>query len=113
MARPRTNRISHTLLRDYAVGQGPEPLHHYLHALMNGEPVATITRLASDVIRIGHSTGWDCLTGLWAALGMINAHADFSRTDRSAEPCQTFSGNAQTWTSKRRSLRPTTKPRAA
>ena len=112
-AQQRTNRISHTLLRDYAVGQGPEPLHRYLHALMAGEPVAAISRLASDVIRIGHSTGWDCLTGLWAALGMTTADADLSHADRSAGPLQAWPGDVEPWTSSRRSRRPTTKQRAA
>lgn len=113
VARDRTNRISSTLLRDYAAGQGPEALHRYLRALLAGEPVAVISRLASDVIRIGQSTGWDSLTGLWTALGMTTADASSSRTDRSAGPRQAWRGNVDPWISNRRSRRPTTKPRAA
>lgn len=84
--RRRTNRISHALLRDDAAGMGPEPLHRYWKSLLMGETVATISRLASDVVRIGHSTGWDCLTGLWAALSIVTAESGAPGRRRSNTP---------------------------
>ena len=75
-ARQRTNLISYTLLHDHAVGQASEALHRLLRALLGGESVAVISRLASDVIRIGHSTGWDLLAGLWLAMSLAPAGLD-------------------------------------
>jgi hypothetical protein len=73
--RQRTNRLSHTLMCDYAIGQGPEALHHLARALLAGEAVEDIRHLAFDVIRIGHSTGWDTLAGLWMTLNLVTANA--------------------------------------
>lgn len=69
-ARQRTNLISYALLHDHAVGHASEALHRLLGALLRGDSVAVISRLATDVIRIGHSTGWDLLAGLWMALSL-------------------------------------------
>jgi hypothetical protein len=112
-ADPRTTRLSSTLLRDYATGQGPEALHQYVQALLAGRPMAELCRLASDVIRIGASTGWDCLTGLWMALGMFTAAAVPSIAERPAGPRRTRPRNVEPWISNRRSRRPTTKQHAA
>jgi len=112
-AEARTTRLSSTLLRDYAAGQGPEALHHYVRALLAGRPVAEIRRLASEVIRIGASTGWDSLTGLWMALGMYTAAAVPSMAERPAGPRRTPPRNMEPWISNRRSRRPTTKQHAA
>jgi hypothetical protein len=111
-ARQRTHRISFSLLCDYASGKGPEALHQYTHALLAGESAAVVGCLAAEVVRIGHSTGWDCLTGLWAALGMVTAAAPASMTHRPhwAGGCR---GNVKPWTSNRRYRKPTTKQRAA
>jgi hypothetical protein len=68
IARHRTNRISFALLRDHAVGQASEPVHHYVRAVLRGDPQADLDRLIADVVRLGHSTGWDTLAGLWTAL---------------------------------------------
>ena len=70
-ARDRTNRISHTLLRDHAAGKASEPLHRHLAGLLEGESPRVLKQQARAAIEIGHSTGWDTLTGLWAALATI------------------------------------------
>jgi hypothetical protein len=74
-ARQRTNLISYALLHDHAVGHASEALHRLLRALVRGDSVAVISRVATDVIRIGHSTGWDLLAGLWMGLSLGPAGA--------------------------------------
>lgn len=64
----RTNLISFTVLRDLANGQGVEPLHLWLHCVLTGRPVAQIRQQAARLIRIGHSTGWDLLSGALTGL---------------------------------------------
>lgn len=61
-AKWRTNQISFTLLEDLAGGQAVEPLHDFVYSILSGqagESLASVSRLT----RIGHSTGWDLLTG--------------------------------------------------
>jgi len=70
-ARDRTNRISHTLLRDHAAGKASDPLHRHLVGLLEGQSPRALEQQARAAIEIGHSTGWDTLTGLWAALATI------------------------------------------
>jgi hypothetical protein len=74
-----TDPISHALLRDFASGQGPEAMHRYATALACGEPARLAQRRALDILTIGHATGWDLLTGLWAALTMASAEPNARR----------------------------------
>src|SRR5579859_2289298 len=64
----RTNMISGTMLNDLATGQGPEPLHDLVHLLATPASPGSILAGARAVASIGHSTGWDLLTGLLAGL---------------------------------------------
>ncbi|MDH7486639.1 MAG: DUF2877 domain-containing protein [Anaerolineae bacterium] len=64
----RTNLISFTVLKDLANGQGVEPLHLWLDCVLAGRPVALIQQQAARLIRIGHSTGWDLLSGALTGL---------------------------------------------
>jgi hypothetical protein len=82
-ARQRTNLISYALLHDHAVGHASEALHRLLGALLRGDSIAVISRLATDVIRIGHSTGWDLLAGLWMALSLGPAGVAHRSRERS------------------------------
>jgi Protein of unknown function (DUF2877) len=66
----RTNLISSTMLKDHAFGHGSGALQLFVDALLTGEPHERIERLAMRLIRIGHSTGWDLLTGV--AVGMMS-----------------------------------------
>jgi len=68
MLSSRTNLISFTVLKDLANGQGVEPLHRWLDGVLAGRPVAQIRQQAARLIRIGHSTGWDLLSGALTGL---------------------------------------------
>lgn len=68
MLSSRTNLISFTVLKDLASGQGVEPLHLWLDCVLAGRPVAQIRQQAARLIRIGHSTGWDLLSGALTGL---------------------------------------------
>ena len=66
--RSRTPLISFTLLKDHASGNAIEPLHHIINGIFNGESFESISPSVSQLTRIGHSTGWDLLTGLLTGL---------------------------------------------
>ncbi len=61
-ARKRTHLISFTLLKDMSDGKAVEPLHELIHSILSDQPKES-TRPASCLTQIGHSTGWDLLTG--------------------------------------------------
>jgi hypothetical protein len=64
----RTNLISSIILNDLAAGQGPEPLHDLLYLLLTPASPQRFLTAARELASIGHSTGWDLLTGLLAGL---------------------------------------------
>ena len=64
----RTHVISFTLLKDLADGQAIAPLHHIIKRLLTGEPLDSIDPFIAQLTQIGHSTGWDMLTGLLTGL---------------------------------------------
>ena len=66
--RSRTHVISFTLLKDLASGQAIGPLHHIINGLLAGEPLDSIDSSIPQLTQIGHSTGWDMLTGLLTGL---------------------------------------------
>jgi hypothetical protein len=66
-AKRRTHLISFTLLKDLTNGQAVEPLHELLHSVLSDQPLESI-RPASCLTQIGHSTGWDLLTGALTGL---------------------------------------------
>jgi hypothetical protein len=70
-SKSRTNLISYTLLKDHANGHASETLHGFIHALSTGQDLETMNKLGSDLIRIGHSTGWDILTGLLTGMLLV------------------------------------------
>ena len=67
-ARERTHPISATLLGDLLDGSGYAPLHDLSLALTRGDE-ASASGAAKRLIGIGHSSGWDILTGFLGALG--------------------------------------------
>ena len=73
-SRLRTNPISYTMLKDLADGHGVEPLHQLMGCILNGRSIENITRQISHLIQIGHSTGWDLLTGLLTGL-LLTSHS--------------------------------------
>lgn len=62
-ARPLTNRVSHTILSDLAHGHGPEPLHDLISLLLQGSTRQQLLASVKQLIRIGHTSGWDMLAG--------------------------------------------------
>ncbi|MBI4495920.1 MAG: DUF2877 domain-containing protein [Deltaproteobacteria bacterium] len=58
-----TNRISHTILSDLALGHGPQPLHHLMVSLLQGGQAKSIMPHIIQLLRIGHTSGWDLLAG--------------------------------------------------
>ncbi len=66
--RSRTNLISATILGDLAGGSGPAPLHTFLRSLLLRDSPAAALNHALALSSLGHSTGWDELTGLLAGL---------------------------------------------
>ncbi|MBM3179223.1 MAG: DUF2877 domain-containing protein [Chloroflexi bacterium] len=66
--RSRTHPISFALLKDHASGHAIEPLHYILNGILISESFENISPSVSQLTRIGHSTGWDLLTGMLAGL---------------------------------------------
>jgi hypothetical protein len=66
-ARERTHPISAILLGDMVEGSAHAPLHDLAHALSRGDSPAAVDA-AARLARIGHSSGWDMLTGFLGAL---------------------------------------------
>jgi hypothetical protein len=60
-ARKRTHLISFTLLKDMSDGKAVEPLHELILSILSDQPKESIRPAA--LTQIGHSTGWDLLTG--------------------------------------------------
>lgn len=75
----RTNPISVAHLAAAREGWGSAPLHAVLNRL-GSDTGASLAALISTVDRIGHTSGWDALTGLLAAVqAMGPASRDASR----------------------------------
>jgi hypothetical protein len=70
--RSRTHLISFTLLQDHASGHAIAPLHHLLNGFISGASLESMRPYVSQLTQIGHSTGWDLLTGLLTALLAAN-----------------------------------------
>ena len=68
-AKNQTHPISHVVMSDLAVGQGPEPLHNLLRLLLKGEDHDGRTMDAIDCLsKIGYTTGWYILAGVLTCL---------------------------------------------
>jgi hypothetical protein len=78
-SRTHTNLISAAFLGDHAAGHASEPLHRFALALLMDGPLEIACRAASDLIQIGHSTGWDLLTGAWTAMALVPSGAQPAR----------------------------------
>jgi uncharacterized protein DUF2877 len=75
--RSRTHLISFTLLKDLANGHAIAPLHHTINGLLGGESLENIHLSVSQLTQVGHSTGWDLLTGLLTGL-LITYRSNYS-----------------------------------
>ena len=72
--RSRTNQISFAFLRDNASGHALEPLNQFGIALLTNQVVEIVISAASDLVKVGHSTGWSLLAGF--VTGMLPAFTD-------------------------------------
>ena len=63
-----TSRISHAFLGDFAVGQGPRPLHDLMVAMLTGGDAFETMTHVHRVAGIGSSSGWDMLTGMMTGM---------------------------------------------
>lgn len=75
--RSRTHQISFTLLKDLANGHAIAPLHHIINGLLGGASLENIRLSVSQLTQVGHSTGWDLLTGLLTGL-LITDRSNYS-----------------------------------
>jgi len=63
-AKPSTNIISYTMLKEHAEGHAAETLHRFVNALLTHQSLERVCQLGSELAKIGHSTGWDLLAGV-------------------------------------------------
>jgi Protein of unknown function (DUF2877) len=74
----QTHPISFTLLKDLANGSAVEPLHEMINNLLGGTSIDCTSSFVSQLTNIGHSTGWDMLTGLLT--GLLVTHGNHVST---------------------------------
>jgi AraC-like DNA-binding protein len=80
-SRNQTNLISHSILKDLAAGCGFDTLHRFINAVLTDQDLESTYYLGLELIRIGHSTGWDSLTGVWTGMFLsICSRATSSRS---------------------------------
>ena len=79
-SRGQTNLISYTMLKDLATGNAPDTLHRFVNAVLTDQHPESLDYLGLELVRMGHSTGWDILTGVW--MGMF-----LSICSRAAHSC--------------------------
>lgn len=72
----RTHPISAALLADLAHAEGHEPLHDLIDALADGGAPDRVRRAVDRLAALGHSSGWDILTGVLVGLAGSAALVD-------------------------------------
>ena len=60
----QTNRISAALLEQAALGIGSAAQHRVVQSLHEFTPTAELEAAVADLVRWGHTSGWDALTGI-------------------------------------------------
>ncbi|HSR32128.1 MAG TPA: DUF2877 domain-containing protein [Anaerolineae bacterium] len=73
--RPRTHPISWALLDDHTKGYAIAPLHVIVNGILEGASIADMRPAVHRLVRVGHSTGWDMLAGLFAGLLMADSRS--------------------------------------
>jgi hypothetical protein len=66
----QTNLISYSFLKDHSEGYALEPLYFFANALLKGQATDQILLSARELVAVGHSTGWDLLTGFLAGMSV-------------------------------------------
>jgi len=77
--KPLTNKISYAVLADHARGEAGEALSALLHATLAGSSQRELVQLAWPVAEIGHSSGWDMLSGVYCASSVLSSRAQDQR----------------------------------
>jgi hypothetical protein len=67
----QTHLISHAILRDHALGHGPEPLHDVVASLLNGQDLSCTMEGVERLLRIGETSGWDILAGILTGMFLL------------------------------------------
>ncbi len=79
-SRNQTNLISYSILKDLTAGHAFATLHRFINAILTDQPLESIDNLGLELVGIGHSTGWDLLTGVWTgilfSIGSRAAHSN-------------------------------------
>jgi hypothetical protein len=83
-ARTRTHPISAALLGDLARGEAYAPLHALAAGLAGGDDAGALAA-ARALVAIGHSSGWDLLTGLAVGVGALAGIRPASPASRTTE----------------------------
>ncbi len=71
----RTNAVSFAMLSDHAVGHGNAAEHEIVSSLCGVAPGIAPRGAVERLVRIGHSSGWDHLAGMVAALSALRQSA--------------------------------------
>ena len=69
-AKSKTHPLSHAFLNDFASGHAPAPFHEVVRALIFGD-LGEAFSAAASCIGLGHSSGWDVLSGLLTGMLMV------------------------------------------
>ncbi len=79
----RTNAISSTLMLDCANGIAAAPLHEFVTSTLSNAAIDEVVFRACQLSRIGHSSGWDMLMGVHAAISSLECMSrDTAETER-------------------------------
>ncbi len=70
-ARTQTNQISFTILRDHACGEGVEPLHTWLAAMLDEPERSDLATHARRVSAIGDTSGKEMLAGALIGITLV------------------------------------------
>lgn len=71
----RTNAVSFAILGDHAAGHGNAIEHEIVSGLCEALPGTGLRMAVERLVRIGHSSGWDYLAGMAAALSAFRESA--------------------------------------
>ena len=66
----RTNRISAALLEQAALGIGSAAQHRVVQCLLEATPATALEAAVAELVRWGHTSGWDALTGILFGAGL-------------------------------------------
>ncbi len=84
--RSRTHPISLAILGDCSQGHAIAPLHEIVNSILLGASARSLRSPISQLLNLGHSTGWDMLAGLVA--GLLTADCNGGQACYIAKVCK-------------------------